>query len=70
MAKNPWLAKFVLYRGLSPETLRELYKLENPRVSSALLFIGGVHIGAIALLDPKLICFVTSLAYAVGRRFK
>jgi hypothetical protein len=31
---------------------------ELTRVSSALSFIGGVHIGARALLDPKLIWFV------------
>jgi hypothetical protein len=29
----------------------------NPLVSSALPFTGGVHIGAIALLDPKDIWF-------------
>jgi len=37
---------------LTGENLRVMNKLEAPRVST---FIGGVHIGARALLDPKLI---------------
>ncbi len=35
----------------------ELHYLEGPRVISALSFIGGVHIVAKALLDPKKIWF-------------